>query len=149
MEEAEEDIMKKPPRKADEGVFASGMGFNIIYQGVIIALLTLLSFFIGNKESHLTGMTMAFLTLSMCEIFHSLNMRSLTKSIFMLRKQNIFLWGSMVLTLILTLGVVYTPGLNSVFNLTPLNGQNLLITLGVSLSIIPIVEAVKALRRYK
>jgi Ca2+-transporting ATPase len=149
MEEAEEDIMKKPPRKADEGVFASGMGFNIIYQGVIIALLTLLSFFIGNKESHLTGMTMAFLTLSMCEIFHSLNMRSLTKSIFMLRKQNIFLWGSMVLTLILTLGVVYTPGLNSVFNLTTLNGQNLLITLGVSLSIIPIVEAVKALRRYK
>jgi Ca2+-transporting ATPase len=149
MEEAEEDIMKKPPRKADEGVFANGLGFNIIYQGIIIALLTLLAFFIGNRESQLTGMTMAFLTLSLCEIFHSLNMRSLTKSIFKLRKQNFFLWGGMVLSLILTLGVIYIPGINTLFRLTPLNGQNLFVALGISLSIIPIVEAVKALKRYK
>lgn len=60
MEEAEEDIMTKPPRNAKEGIFSNGLGFDIVYQGVIIALLTVISFFIGKEHSQVTGMTMAF-----------------------------------------------------------------------------------------
>ncbi|NTW72337.1 MAG: cation-translocating P-type ATPase [Eubacteriaceae bacterium] len=149
MEEAEDDSMKKPPRKSDEGVFADGLGFSVIYQGIIIAFLTLGAFFIGNQESHVIGMTMAFLTMNMCEIFHSMNMRSLKKSIFTVKKQNMYLWGGMVIALILTMGVIYIPGLNTVFRLTPLSFTDILIGFGLSISIIPIVEFVKFARRYQ
>jgi Ca2+-transporting ATPase len=96
------------------------VGFNIVYQGVTIALLTLVSFYIGYGESHATGMTMAFLTLSMCEIFHSLNMRSLNGSIFKMQRHNKYLWGAMILSLLLTIVVIYIPGLNTAFRLVPL-----------------------------
>ena len=103
MEEAEEDSMKQQPRDSKEGIFAGGLGVNVIYQGVIVAALTLVSFLIGNAQSHITGMTMAFLTLSMCEIFHSINLRSRTKSIFKMKKHNKFLLGAMLLSFVLTI----------------------------------------------
>lgn len=143
MEEAEPDIMKKPPRSAKQGIFANGVGFNIIYQGIIVALLTLLSYFIGDGQSHITGMTMAFLTLSLCEIFHSINMRSRRRSLFALKTHNKYLFGAMLLSFILTLGVVYVPGINILFDLTPLSVVNLGISLGLAFLIIPIVEMVK------
>lgn len=143
MEEAEPDIMKKPPRGSKEGIFSNGMGFNIIYQGVIVALLTLFSYFIGDSQSHITGMTMAFLTLSLCEIFHSINMRSRRKSIFALKTHNKTLLGAMLLSLVLTLGVIYIPGINTLFDLTPLSVANMFISLGLAFLIIPIVELVK------
>lgn len=147
MEESEADSMDKPPRDKNEGIFADGLGVGVIYQGVTIALLTLISFFIGNGQSHLTGMTMAFLTLSMCEVFHSLNLRSRTKSIFSMKTHNKFLLGAMVLSAALTASVIYIPGLNSIFKLTALSASNFLIGIGLSLAIIPIVELVKVMER--
>lgn len=147
MEEAEEDIMMRPPRNPEEGVFAHGLGINVIYQGVIIAILTLIAYAIGDKFEHTTGMTMAFLTLSTCEVFHSLNMRSMTKSIFALKTRNKFLYGAMILSFVLSICVIYIPGVNTIFKLTPLSGTNLLISLLLSFSIIPIVEIVKLITR--
>lgn len=147
MEEAEEDIMKKPPRDPEEGIFAQGLGINVIYQGTIIAILTLLAYLIGSKSGHITAMTMAFLTMSTCELFHSLNLRSMTQSIFTLKTRNKSLFGAMVLSFILSLGVIYIPGVNTVFKLTPLSGTNLLIPLLLAFSIIPIVEIVKLIAR--
>ena len=147
MEEAEEDIMKKPPRDPEEGIFAQGLGINVIYQGTIIAILTLLAYLIGSKSGHITAMTMAFLTMSTCELFHSLNLRSMTQSIFTLKTRNKSLFGAMVLSFILSLGVIYIPGVNTVFKLTPLSGTNLLISLLLAFSIIPIVEIVKLIAR--
>ncbi len=143
MEEAEPDIMKKPPRGAKEGIFSNGVGFSIIYQGIIVAVLTLLSYLIGDGQSHITGMTMAFLTLSLCEIFHSANMRSRNKSLFALKTHNKYLFGAMLLSFVLTLGVIYIPGINTLFNLTPLSAANLSISLGLAFMVIPIVEIVK------
>jgi len=147
MEEAEEDIMKKPPRDPEEGIFAQGLGINVIYQGTIIAILTLLAYLIGSKSGHITAMTMAFLTMSTCELFHSLNLRSMTQSIFTLKTRNKSLFGAMVLSFILSLGIIYIPGVNTVFKLTPLSGTNLLISLLLAFSIIPIVEIVKLIAR--
>lgn len=146
MEEAEEDIMKKAPRSAKEGIFANGMGISLIYQGIIIAALTLASFMIGNGYSHITGMTMAFLTMSTCEVFQSLNLRSRTKSIFKLKNQNKYLIGAMLLSFALTLVVIYLPGVNTVFNLTALSAGNFLVAVALSLVIIPFVEIVKLLQ---
>jgi len=143
MEEAEPDIMKKPPRRADEGIFAGGLAAGVIYQGIAVAALTLVSFFIGYRRSNLTGMTMAFLTLSLCEIFHSLNLRSRKKSIFRLRSHNRYLSGAIILSVILTVAVIYIPGVNTVFDLTVLSAGELAAGTGLALSIIPIVELVK------
>jgi Ca2+-transporting ATPase len=145
MEEAEPDIMDKPPRKADEGIFAGGMAAGVIYQGIAVAALTLISFYIGNRHSHIAGMTMAFLTLSFCEVFHSFNMRSRLKSIFRLKTRNRYLLGAMILSIVLTLAVIYIPGLNSLFNLTALSAANLAAGVGLALLIIPIVELIKLL----
>ena len=147
MEASEADIMKRPPRDPGEGIFSNGVGFNIIYQGLIIAALTLLSFFIGYAQSHATGMTMAFLTLSMCEIFHSLNMRSLSGSIFNIKGHNPYLWGAMLLSFLLTLVVIYVPGLNTAFRLVALSAGDYLTATAVAFAVIPVVEAVKLVQR--
>jgi len=147
MEEAEDDIMKQPPRDSKEGIFADGLGINVVYQGILVAVLTLISYFIGNDKSHITGMTMAFFTLSMCEVFHAFNLRSRKKSIFKIHKMNMYLVGAAVLSVIFTLGVIYIPGLNTVFRLTALSGGNLLTALGLAVIIIPAVEIVKLIQR--
>lgn len=147
MEEAEHDAMQKAPRDSKQSIFANGLGADVIYQGVVISALTLLSFYIGNSVSHITGMTMAFLTLSTSEVFHSINLRSRTTSLFSMKGYNKYLLGAMLLSFVLTLSVIYIPGLNAMFRLTPLSAGNLFAALGISFCIIPIVEIEKLFRR--
>lgn len=147
MEEAEPDSMQKPPRDSKDGIFSDGLAMDVFVQGVIVSILTLASFFIGEETCHTTGMTMAFFTLSMCEVFHSLNMRSRTKSIFKMTTKNMYLTGAMILSTLLTVGVVYIPGLNDLFKLDPLSMNNLLIASGLAFAIIPIVEVLKMFKR--
>lgn len=147
MEEAEHDIMDKQPRGAKEGVFANGVGSGIIYQGLALSVLTLISYFIGDNQGHIIGMTMAFVTLSMGEIFHSFNMRSRTHSIFSLKTHNLYLIGAMIITTFLTYLVVYMPGLNDAFRLASLNMEDFLIATGLAFAMIPIVEIVKLFQR--
>jgi Ca2+-transporting ATPase len=92
-------------------------------------------------------MTAAFLTISMCEIFHAFNMRSRRQSVFTLHKHNKLLWGAMALSLMLTLLIIYVPLLSEIFSLAPLTIKELAVSLGLSVSIIPLVEAVKAIQR--
>lgn len=157
MEGAEPDIMTKSPRKSNEGVFANGLGFGVVYQGLIIAALTLFSYYIGNGFtfvqssvlSHETAMSMAFVTLNMCEIFHSLNMRSTRYSIFTLKTHNKFLYGAMAAAFLLTVFVIYTPGINAAFEFHALNVTDFVLSMALALSIIPIVEIVKIFQRKK
>ena len=115
MEDAEKDVMQRPPRHRKESIFADGLGFGIAFQGLIIAAVTVFSYFIGHRmesgawgiaESP-AGMTMAFLTLSMVEIFHSFNMRSRHASLFSLKKQNMWLWGTLAFSLLITAAVIF------------------------------------------
>ena len=99
MEKSEADIMRKPPRNPKEGIFAGGMGFDVFFQGAIVTILVMISYVAGHAfqtgewifTNSADGTTMAFLTLSMVEIFHSLNMRSRRGSIFTLKTHNKFL----------------------------------------------------------
>ena len=161
MEEAEGDVMKRKPRNASDGVFAGGMGLDIAFQGVIITLLVLASFFAGvyfdmgyidiadmiagNADAE--GVTMAFITLSMVEIFHSFNMRSRRASIFSMKKQNKWLWGAAALALALTVVPVEVDFLAEVFGFMPLPVHALLTALGLAFLIIPIMEVYKAIMR--
>ena len=162
MEKPEADIMQRSPRDSKEGVFAGGMGFAIAYQGLLVTLITLASYFIGKYvlfEQHAAagvaldydaaglGTSMAFLTLSMAEICHSFNMRSLHGSIFKMKKQNLWLWGAAALSLILTTVVIEVPFLANAFDLARLDLVEYAVALGLAISIIPIVEIIKIFTR--
>ncbi len=167
MEKAEPDIMHRKPRDAKAGVFAGGMGVDILYQGVLVSILTLGSYFIGHSllpelatnvswmENllHLTGdngdhgMTMAFLTMSMAEIFHSFNMRSQRGSIFRLRSQNWVLWLAGAGALLATTLVCEIPFLANAFGFASVGVVEYAIAIGLGLTMIPIVEIVKLIQR--
>lgn len=161
MEEAEGDVMKRKPRKASDGVFAGGMGIDIAFQGVIITILVLASFFAGMyfhngaiELSMLTdgiadpeGVTMAFITLSMVEIFHSFNMRSRRASIFSMKTQNKWLWGAATLAVVLTVVPVEVDFLAEVFGFMTLDPIALFTALGLAFLIIPLMEIYKAVMR--
>ena len=155
MEKAEPDIMRRKPRAADSGVFAGGMGIDIAYQGLLVSVLTLASYFLGHfLESGVweiaespDGMTMAFLTMSMAEIFHSFNMRSQRGSIFKLPTQNIVLIAAAIGSLIMTTVVCEVPLLANAFGFTSVNLEEYIIAIGLGFCVIPIVETVKFFQR--
>ena len=157
MEKAEPDVMNRPPRNSREGIFAGGLLGDIIYQGILVTALTILSYWVGNffetgvfslpsgVSEH--GMTMAFLTMSMCEIFHSFNLRSQRNSVFRLHGQNPVLWAAMIGSLILTTAVLEVPFLANAFGFTPVGAAEYGIALCLAILVIPVVEAVKLFQR--
>ena len=162
LEKPERDIMNRKPRSSKEGVFAGGMGFDIFYQGALVTILTLAAFFIGefletghwqftNIENCEEGMTMAFLTMSMCEIFHSFNMRSQRGSAVAMslgqKSHNIVLYVAMVASLLLTTAIIEVPFLADMFEFTHLDAKAYAISIGLAFLVIPIVEIIKAVQR--
>ena len=148
MEHAQPGIMERPPRGLKEGVFSGGLGFDVVYQGIMVTLLTLATYFIVDIwDGHEVATTAAFLTMNMCEIFHAYNMRSQRQSIFTLKTHNKLLWGSMFLALTLALLVIYVPALANIFSLRALTFSELIVSLGLALMVIPMVEGVKAIQR--
>ena len=93
------------------------------------------------------GMTMAFLTMSMCEIFHSFNMRSQRKSVFTLGTHNKILWAAMIGSLLLTTLVLEVPFLANAFGFTPIGLVEYGVAMLLAVIVIPIVETVKFIQR--
>ncbi|MBE6940135.1 MAG: cation-translocating P-type ATPase [Ruminococcaceae bacterium] len=157
MEKAEPDTMSRPPRNSREGIFAGGLFFDIVYQGVLVTLLTMVSYIIGHcfEVGYFEmpvgvspdGMSMAFLTMSMCEIFHSFNLRSQRKSVFSLKGQNKVLWGAMLGSLVLTALVLEVPFLANAFGFEQLSVVEYAVAMGLAVLVIPVVEIVKAIQR--
>ena len=163
MEKPESDIMKRKPRDSKEGIFAGGLGFAVAYQGILVTLITFASYIIGRfwladayhhaaiaageYSAEMLGISMAFLTLAMCEICHAFNMRSLHGSIFKMKNQNWWLWGAGLLSLLLTTVVIEVPFLADAFELAQLDLMEYGIAFGLAVSIIPIVEIIKLIQR--
>ena len=157
MEKEDPDIMRRPPRPSSDGIFSGGLGFDIAYQGVLVTVITLASYILGHcmevgyfempqgESPH--GMTMAFLTMSMCEIFHSFNMRSQRRSVFSLPSHNKVLWAAMLGSLVLTTLVLEVPVIANAFGFTPVSWTEYGLALGLAVLVIPIVELVKFIQR--
>ena len=162
MEEAEPDTMRRAPRNSKDGIFAGGLGFDVVYQGLLVTVITVAAYLIGaamefagadwfnqlraaGASGH--GMTMAFLTMSMCEIFHSFNMRSQRKSVFSLKGQNNILWAAMLGSLVLTTLVIEVPFIAGAFGFTTIGFNEYAIAMGLAVLVIPVVEIVKLLQR--
>ncbi len=157
MEKAEADIMKRKPRDANEGVFSGGLGFDVAYQGILISALVIISYGFGHMfetgafgfggSAH--GTTMAFLTLSMAEIFHSFNLRSREKSLFKIKGMNKMLNIAAIVSLALTTAVCEIPVLASAFDFTAVGAREYATAALFGFCVIPVVEVVKLIRRQK
>ncbi|NLP35412.1 MAG: cation-translocating P-type ATPase [Clostridiales bacterium] len=155
MEAEEEDTMNHPPRDSKEGIFARGLGIDCLWQGAMVTVLTVAAYFIGHYmetgvwkiENSGHGMTMAFLTLSMSEMFHSLNMRSRRHSIFQMKHHNKFLFAAMAASLVLTTAIIFIPPLAAAFDFETISLAEYAVALGLGFCVIPIVEVVKFFQR--
>ena len=161
MEKAEPDTMSRPPRNSKEGIFAGGLSVDIAYQGILVTIITIAAYLTGSyfefgpdfftelravgESGH--GMTMAFLTMSMCEIFHSFNLRSQRKSVFSLKSHNVVLWAAMIGSLLLTTLVLEVPFIANAFGFTTIGCYEYSIAIGLAILVIPIVEVVKFFQR--
>ena len=143
LEKEEKDIMKEKPRSKNSNFLNKENTFQIIYQGFIQGLLTLLSFFIGRKYFSIeVGQTMAFITIIFIQLFHSLNNRSLTKSIFK-NGHNIYLYGAIFITMGLQFLIILTPSLASIFKVVTIGYKEWIIAVILAFLIIPLVEITK------
>ena len=155
LERAEPDVMRRPPRDPKESILAGGLGAGVVYQGALVAAITLFAYLLGHyMESGQwafvnspDGMTMAFLTMSMAEIFHSFNMRSQRGSVLQLHSHNVMLWGAMALSLLLTTAVIYVPFLSAAFGFEHISAVEYFTALGLAFLVIPVVEIVKFVQR--
>ena len=168
MEKGEKNIMERAPRSSKDGIFANGMGVDVAWQGIMVTVVTLAAYILGivmashdagssvtfkelfsiaDVTIHQNGMTMAFLTLSMAEIFHSFNMRSRRESIFTMKSNNSFLLGAMVLSLLLSTLVIYIPFLAKAFDFASISLAEYAVSMALALLVIPIVEIVKLIQR--
>lgn len=155
LEIGEKDAMKRKPRRSNEGVFSGGLGTDTLYQGVLITILILTAYFLGHymetgvfevtESKH--GITMAFLTMSMCEIFHSFNMRSRVNSIFTIKNQNKWLWLSAGVALLLTTVVISVEPIANLFEFTEISIREYSAAMVLAFMIIPLVEIAKLIKR--
>ncbi len=161
MEEAEPDTMNRPPRNSKDGIFSGGLGVDVVYQGILVTIITIAAYLVGasiefgagwfdtlraaGESGH--GMTMAFLAMSMCEIFHSFNLRSQRKSVFSLHTHNKILWAAMLGSLLLTTLVIEVPFIANAFGFTTIGLLEYGIAIGLAILVIPVVELVKLIQR--
>ena len=150
LEKPEPNIMNRQPRGKNDGIFAGGLGVDVAYQGILVAILTVVAYYIGEHFHAGDGTTMAFFTMAMCEVFHSFNMRSQRFSaVSMVFKghHNWALYGAMLGSFLLTTAVVEIPFVAEIFGFEELAAPQYLISLGLAFLVIPVVEIVKLLQK--
>ncbi|MDD3839374.1 MAG: calcium-transporting P-type ATPase, PMR1-type [Clostridia bacterium] len=143
-----QDIMKRKPRDPKESIFSQGLGVMILVEGIIIGSVTLLAFNRGLKYNIDIARTMAFTTLSLSQLIHSLDVRSIDKSVFKIGVfSNKYLIASIFISTLLVLAVIAIPFLRGVFELAYLSKNQIMIV--VIYSIIPLImmEIVKLFKK--
>ncbi len=147
-EPAEKDLMQRPPRDPRESIFAQGLGLHAIWVGLLMAgvVLGLQAGAIHQGDTH--WQTMVFTTLCLLQLGHVLAIRSERLSLF---KQgllsNMMLLGSVLVTILLQMGTIYVPALNTLFKTEPLTAGELLLVFGLSSTVFVAVEIEKLFKR--
>ena len=171
MEKAEGNLMHRKPRATTDGIFSGGAGIDMVWQGIYLALVEIAAYVVGflmeNPGAPLTAIwganemdkgicanaiCMAFLAVNFGEIFCAINMRSRLGSIFsksMFKNMNWWLIGAFVVTAALTLLPIYVPFLRDIFFQGDfhLDSHEILISILLAFTIVPVYEIGKAIRR--
>ena len=150
LERPDKDIMNRKPIDSKKGIFADGLWWKIFAEGTMLGVLTLVAFSIGNSFYGVeVGRTMAFLSLGLLELVHSFNIKS-NESIFKVGfLENKYLFGAFVLGSLLQIGVVVIPPIADLFKLVPLNSMQWIITIGISILPLFIMEIQKKVNEMK
>ena len=150
LEPPEKDIMQRKPQDSRKGIFSDGLWNKIIVEGIMLGMLTLVAFSIGNKYYGIeVARTMAFVSIGLLELVHSFNIKS-EKSIFKVGIfENKFLIGSFILGAFVQTIVLFIPSLAEIFQLVQLNKTQWIITLAISILPIPIMELQKKVDEMK
>lgn len=147
-EPAEKNIMLRPPRQPDESIFANGLGYHVLWVGLLMGGLCLgvQAWALHNDNSK--WQTMVFTVLCLCQMMHVMGVRSERTS---LMRQGILsnrpLAGAVLLTFILQLAILYTPALQVIFSTQPLTFSELALCMGVSALVLLAVEIEKLAKR--
>lgn len=147
-EPAEKDIMRRRPRRTDESIFACGVGWHILWVGLLAGFLCLAVqwYMIRTGDTH--WQTIVFTTLCFAQLWHVMAIRSERRSLFAQGLlSNKTLLGAVIITVLLQVAVVYVPALNTFFHTAPLTWVELLITVGVSSVVFWAVEIEKLVKR--
>lgn len=152
---AADNVMKRKPLKnTKKGIFTKGMTLRIVYQGLMIGLLTLTAFIIGlstpdvsQEEKVKIGQTMAFYVLALSELVHVFNIRDNKRSIF---KTGIFNNSKLILATVVSASlmfvILFTQGLRDIFGLVMLPAMHVFETVMLVLAPVIIVEIFKLLK---
>ena len=144
----EPGLMERKPRDPKKSIFADGLWASIIFQGIIIGVVTLVAFNLGNRTSIEEGRTMAFVTLTLAQLMHTFNVRSTDKSIFTVGLfTNKYLIGANLLSIFLVVILIVVPQLREIFKLTLISTEYALEVIGLSLMPIVLVEIRKVFTR--
>jgi Ca2+-transporting ATPase len=144
MEPEERAIMRRPPRPPDESVFARGMGYQVLWTGIMIGGITLAVQWWAMSIGSPNWQTMAFTSLTMCQMFVVLAVRSDREGLHTIGiLSNWHLAGAVFLTFLLQLAVIYVPALNPIFKTTPLSAQELAVALLLPAIVLVMVELEK------
>lgn len=150
VEPVEEDVMEQPPRPADASLFSGKFAFQLAWQGVLVGFVTLAAYFLGEYilsdpgETYQAANTMAFSTLTLCQLFHAFDVRSDNRSIFEIGLfSNRAMNRAFLIGFLLQAAVVLLPPLRTVFSVVPLNPLEWIAVLLLSLLPTGVCETVK------
>ncbi len=146
---AARDIMQRKPVDAGKGILQGAFFLRIILQGIMIAALALTAFRIGLQTDIATGQTMTFAVLAFSQVAHALNVRSPLRSAFEGMFKNKFLLQALGIVMLLMFVALNLPELHGIFHLVKLDATQWLWVAALSLTPLPLVEAVKAVARKK
>ena len=156
MEPVEPSVMREKPRPASQPLFDRAFSLRLAWQGVMVGLLTLAAYWLGEYVlsdpalADATANTMAFATLTFCQLFHAFDVRSETQSIARIGlTSNPAMNKAFLVGMALQLSVLLIPPLMSVFRVCALTLTEWLVVLGLSLTPLIVCEMEKAIRRAK
>lgn len=148
LEKPEADIMNKKPRSSKKSLFADGLWYQIITEGTMLGILTLVAFSIGNFLYDLdVARTMAFVSLGLLELVHSINIKSEESVLKTGLFENKYLIGAFILGALLQVIVVIIPPVAKIFNLVPLTCAQWIYTFAISILPLVIMEVQKAINK--
>ncbi len=147
-EPAERGIMQRPPRPPDESIFAGGMWQHMLWVGLLIAGVSILSMAWAIEAGKENWQTIIFTVLTFSQLMHAIVIRSESQSIFSLGLfSNLYLLGAVSFTVLLQLAVIYIPFLNPIFKTAPLSADELLVCFTLPIIVFLAVEIEKAIIR--
>ena len=156
VEPVEGDVMDRPPRSARESLFSRGFTFRLLWQGVMVGLLTLGAYVLGEYvlsdpgEAYQAANTMAFATLTLCQLFHAFDVRSESESLFRIGVlSNPAMNRAFLVGLGMQLAVLLLPPLQRVFQVVPLSPTEWVTVLALAVAPVVVCEGEKAWRRGK